>query len=158
MTLEWGSYTRIVRKNTAQGFSLDVPDGWTFENKRRLTSLQADRVDAYVQVSLRNVESRRSAPSEETALDTLGRVVNYLSGRAERPPTETWRVGDSVCAWADFVWTDEDGVAQRYYGAGVRRWHDSYLLLTWHGSAETVSYRKEGRRIFESIDRTTTRA
>jgi hypothetical protein len=83
---------------------------------------------------------------------------NSLAGRVERPPTEAWRVGDSVCAWAGFVKTDEDGVAQGCYGAGVRTWHDSYLLLTWIGSADAVSYRKESRRIFKRIDRTTTRA
>jgi hypothetical protein len=126
-----------------------------FEDWELVTELQPRGVDAFVQVSLRaHSDPGGSAASEEEALEWLWPVAKRLSRKTERPPMHAWRLGDSICAWTDFDWI-EDGVAVKCYGLGLRDWRDCYILLTWIGEPDTLSYREKGRRIFDSIDRIT---
>lgn len=144
-----------MRTDSVQGFSLDVPDGWSFADGERATELQPHGVDAFVGISLRPHSDLTSAASEEEALELLWPVIGYLSQSTERPPVQAWSVGESVYAWSEFARV-EDGAAVKCYAAGIRDWFDCYLLMTWIGEPDLVSYRREGRRIFGSIARTST--
>ena len=143
-----------MRRDSVQGFSLDVPNDWTFEDGELDTELQPDGVDAFVHVSLRaHSDPTGAAASEEEAVELLWSVVRYLSRSTERPPMQAWSVGESIYAWSEFDWV-EDGVRVKCYAAGIRDWFDCYLVMTWIGEPDLVSYRRQSRTIFGSIART----
>ena len=146
-----------MRRDFVREFSLEVPDGWAFENRELGIDLHQPGVEAFVGVSVgAHSDPAGSAASEEEAIELLWPAAKRLSRRTERPPMQAWRAGDSICAWSEFAWIEDD-VAVKCYSVGLREWPDRYILLTWIGEPDTVSYREKGREIFDSIDRTITR-